>query len=178
MNFYRQPILLFGAIIPLLIGLAIIGVAYKVKSSMEDSFETKLATYTANKNSQLAARKIESDVAQQRQNLIRWNEQLSNEIASTVSTTIKEIQKKYPSKEITQTAFDPNNSTGGIGAVSAQNSSQLRIAFRGTYRTLQRAFFELETRMPQLQLEELKIEAIRSSPSFVNVQVTYTAWEK
>jgi len=45
---------------------------------------------------------------------------------------------------------------------------------------MQRAFLELETRMPQLQLQEMRIEpnSNQQNPSpLLNVQVTYTAWE-
>jgi hypothetical protein len=35
---------------------------------------------------------------------------------------------------------------------------------------------ELETRMPQLQLQEIKIDPSPQS-SLLNFQVTYTAWE-
>ena len=38
-------------------------------------------------------------------------------------------------------------------------------------------FLELETRMPQLQLQDLKIDPISTHSAFVNFQVTYTAWE-
>ena len=43
---------------------------------------------------------------------------------------------------------------------------------------MQKAFIELETRMPQLQLQDLKIDPSSSSTSTLNFQVTYTAWEK
>jgi hypothetical protein len=51
------------------------------------------------------------------------------------------------------------------------------MAYRGTFRTLQRAFLALETRMPQLQLQEFKIEPNSTQASLLNLQVTYTSWE-
>ena len=42
---------------------------------------------------------------------------------------------------------------------------------------MQRAFLELETRMPRLQLQDLKIDPSASQSSLLNFQVTYTAWE-
>ena len=45
---------------------------------------------------------------------------------------------------------------------------------------MQRAFLELESRLPQLQLQELRIEPNPNSqnPSpLLNFQVNYTAWE-
>ena len=82
-----------------------------------------------------------------------------------------------PTKEIQKTASERLPVKGGFGTISAQPSSQVRMAFRGTFRTMQRAFLELETRMPQLQLQELRIDPSTSQSSLLNFQVTYTAWE-
>jgi hypothetical protein len=54
----------------------------------------------------------------------------------------------------------------------------VKLAFRGTFRSVLKAFLELESRMPQLQLQDLKIDPSTSASSSLNFQVTYTAWEK
>ncbi|OYV06243.1 MAG: hypothetical protein CFE26_07330, partial [Verrucomicrobiales bacterium VVV1] len=87
------------------------------------------------------------------------------------------IQEKLPAKEFQPTAFEPLNTPGGFGSVSAQRSAQIRLGFRGTYRTVQRAFLALETQMPQLQLQELKIDLSTNQSAHLNFDVTYTAWE-
>jgi hypothetical protein len=144
---------------------------------MTESFLNKQSTFKTSEQSRLAGLEIEAQVTRQRAHLIRWNEQLSQEMASTVASNLKDISSKLPSKEYQQTAFERPSATGGFGSASAQNSSQLRIAFRGTFRTMQRAFLELETRMPQLQLQDLKIDPSSTQSSLLNFQVTYTAWE-
>lgn len=177
MHLYRQPIILFGIVLPVLCAAAVVGVGYVVKSRMVASFENKQSTYKTYEQGRLAGLEVEAQVTRQRQHLDRWNEQLSQETASAVATNLREISENLPSKEIQQTAFERPSSSGGFGAAAAQRSSQIRIAFRGTYRTLQRAFLELETRMPQLQLQEFKMDPISTHSSLVNFQVTYTAWE-
>ena len=94
---------------------------------------------------------------------------------ATVNAWLK--GEKLPGKEIQQTAFERPSGSGGFGSASAQNSSQIRIAFRGTFRTLQQAFLQLETRMPQLQLQEFRMDPNSTQSSLLNFQVTYTAWE-
>ena len=91
---------------------------------------------------------------------------------------MREIYEKLPTTEIQQTAFDPQSGSSGLGGASAQKASQIRIAFRGTYRTMQKALLELETKMPQLQLQEFKMEPMGNSAALINFQVNYTAWEK
>lgn len=178
MHLYRQPIILFGVVLPVLCAALVVGVGVMLKSKMTQSFENKQTNYKTYEQGRLAGLEIEAQVTRQRKHLDRWNEQLSQETASYVATNLREIIERLPSKEIQQTAFERPGSSGGFGSVAAQNSSQIRIAFRGTYRTLQRAFLELETRMPQLQLQDLRIDPSSTQSSLMNFQVTYTAWEQ
>ena len=177
MHIYRQTIILFGIVLPLLIAVAIGGIGYMLKAKMSASYENKQKTFKSYEQARLAGIDVEAQVTRQRSHLDRWNEQLSQETASAVATNLRKIAERLPSKEIQQTAFERPSATGGFGSVSAQKSSQLRIAFRGTYRSLQRAFLELETRMPQLQLQEFRIDPATTQSTLLNFQVTYTAWE-
>lgn len=177
MHLYRQTIILFGIAIPVLLAAAIVGGGFLLKTRMVSSAENKQTNYKTYEQGRLAGLEIEAQVTRQRPHLDRWNEQLSQETASAVATNLREIIERLPSKEIQQTAFERPNTNGGLGNVAAQSSSQIRIAFRGTFRTLQRAFLELETRMPQLQLQELRIDPSSNQSALMNFQVTYTAWE-
>lgn len=177
MHLYRQTIILFGIVIPMLGAAAVVGVGSVLKSRMVGSFNNKQSNYKTYEQGRLAGLEIEAQVARQRQHLDRWEAQLSEETASAVATNLREIIDRLPSKEIQQTAFERPGVSGGFGSVAAQGSSQIRIAFRGTFRTLQRAFLELETRMPQLQLQEFRMDPISNQASLMNFQVTYTAWE-
>lgn len=177
MHFYRQTIILFGIVIPAVITAVLIGICFLVKSNMSESFENKKQNYTIYESSRVGGLGIEAIVTRQRQHLERWNIQLAQETASAVTTNLREISEHLPSKEIQQTAFERPTDRGGFGSVSAQASSQIRIAFRGTFRTLQQAFLELETRMPRLQLLDLKIDPSSTQSALLNFQVTYNAWE-
>lgn len=177
MNIYRQSIILFGIVIPILFGIAVVAIGYTVKSKMFDSYQTKIQDYQTHQTAERESRKVESQIIKDRMHLDRWTKQLSLETASAVGTNLRAIYDKQPKNEITQTSFERAQSESGFGMASAQKSTSVRIAFRGTYRTMQKAFLELETRMPQLQLEEFKMEPLATSPSLMNFQVTYTAWE-
>jgi len=181
MNLYRQTITLFGIVVPVIIAAVIIGGCYFLRSEMIASFNNKELKYKSYEQDRRAALDVESQVLRNRPHLDRWNQSFSQETASAVTTNLREIFSHLPTKEIQQTSFERSNTVGGFGSVAAQKSSQIRLALRGTYRTLQRALFELETRMPQLQLMELRMDP-STTPSNnqsnqLNFQVTYTAWE-
>lgn len=177
MNLYRQSIILFGIVIPVVIAAAVVGTGIFLKSKMVTSYDNKHLNYQKYEKGRIAGLEIEAQVTRQRQHLDRWKQQLSEETASSVATNLRSIMEHLPNKEIQQTAFERPGAAGGFGSAAAQTSSQIRIAFRGTYRTLQRAFLELETKMPQLQLQELKMDPSSNQSTLMNLQVTYTAWE-
>ncbi len=177
MHFYRQTIIAFGIVVPVLIAALLVGIGFMVKSKMATSFASKEGTFKTYEQGRIAALEIEGRVSRERQHLDRWEKKLSEETASAVATNLREISDNLPAKEIQQTSFERPNGSSGFGSASAQGSSQIRMAFRGTFRTLQRAFLDLETRMPQLQLQELRMDPSSTQSSLLNLQVTYTAWE-
>ena len=180
MNFYRQPIVFFGIVLPMLVLGSVLGLCFVAKNQMFASFNNKQHLFKTYEISRLKTVEIEKGVVSQRKHLDRWNELLAEESASSVNTHLGAIAKMLPSKEYQKGGFDRTSGAIGLGAVTAQRSSQIRLAFRGTYRTMQRAFLELETRMPQLQLQELRITpnpSQQSQVSLLNYQVIYTAWE-
>jgi hypothetical protein len=177
MSLYRQPIILFGIALPLLASAALVGIAATLKSQVVDSFNAKEKSAKAATLTALATRAIESEVNLQQPKMQRWNAQLALETKSLVNKNIKEIAEHLPSRELIINAAFPSATKAGFGSVSAQNSSQVSVSCRATFRTMQRALLELETRMPQLQAGALKIVPNPTQSSLLNFQVNYTAWE-
>lgn len=177
MKYYQQTVILFGLVIPALLAVAVVAVCYVMQGKVTASLEEKVGNYAQLQQSGRAARELELIVSVERENLERWNRQMSQETASTVAANLRSISERIPDKEFTQTSFERPTGAAGFGTASAQKSSQIRLSFRGTYRSVQRAFLELETRMPQLQLQELRITPNSNQPSMHNVNVSYTAWE-
>lgn len=173
---YKQSIIFFGIIVPMLVVAAIIGGCFFLKNYITKSFDVKTSQYQVYTQSRNATMQIESKVTKQREHLTRWKADLSSETTSALRTNLKLISDKLPSKEFQETAFDPISTKGGFGSASTQKSSQVKLSFRGTFRTVQKALAELEARMPQLQLQQLRIEPGLQG-SLLNFQVDYTAWE-
>jgi hypothetical protein len=177
MKLYQKSILIFGLALPLVAAGALVGIGSFVKSRMMASYNHKEQLRTVFEQNRIGGLEIEAQVARQIPHLERWNQDMSQETASAVAKHLREIYESLPDKEIQQTAFEKPSGKAGFGAAAAQNASQVRIALRGTYRSLQKAFLDLETRMPQLQLEDMRMDPVASHASLVNFQVTYTAWE-
>lgn len=177
MHLYRQSILVFGLILPLTIAVGLVVASYLFKSALEKSYSNNIAGYKSSDGVRLASLAIEGKIIRQRPDMERWNALLNQETASTVTNQLRAVIKKLPPEELLQTSYMPSAVKAGFGILSAQKSSQVQVNFRGTFHTMQRAFLELETRLPQLQLQDLKIELTTNQSSLLNFQVTYTAWE-
>jgi hypothetical protein len=176
--FYRQSIIVFGFVLPAVVCAAVVGGGLLLKSKAEASFQEKQALYKSSEQSKAGSQSIEKEINQKRGFVEHWNAQMGKETANSIASVMKEIGDNLNSKEFQQTAVEYPAGAAGFAAASAQPSTQVRLAFRATYRSMQRAFLELETRMPQLQLHELKIDPSSSSNTTMNFSVTYTAWQK
>lgn len=178
MKFYNQSIIFFGLFLPALLTAAVIVACFMANNHVAETLREKSEINRQLKLSRNGLMQVESSVMAEQEHLDRWNKLLAEEAPSTVTRNLRAIAGKLPEDEFQQTSFDTPAGNAGFGAISAQKSSQIRIGARGTYRSLQRAFFELETRMPQLQLHDMRLSSSPNQPSILNVQITYTAWEK
>lgn len=178
MFFYRQPIVLFGFVVPFAICAAVVAGGMVLKSKTSASFLEKQTLFKSAENDRVGALGVEAQISKKRPHMERWISHVEKETANSITSHLKQIGDALPAKEFQQTAVEYPTSRAGFANVSAQDSSQVRLAFRGTYRSVQMALAELESRMPQLQLQEFKIDPSTSSTSSLNFQVTYTAWEK
>ncbi len=175
---YRQSIIIFGIVVPILVAALFIGCTVFVKAKITSSFNNKSQHYAGHEGRRIEAIEVEARLAQQQGSFKRWQELVDQETFSVVTTNLRAIGKELPAEEFQQTAFERLSQSTGFGSITAQDSSGLRFNFRGTYRTLQKAFLELETRMPNLQLQELRITPSTSTEApLLDMQVTYTAWE-
>ncbi|MCW1924145.1 hypothetical protein OKA05_16375 [Luteolibacter arcticus] len=176
--FYRQSIILFGFVVPLAVCAAIVGGGMFLKSKASASFLEKQGLYKSAENDRIGALGVEAQISKKRPHMERWLSQVEKETANSITSHLKQIGDALPAKEFQQTAVEYPAGRVGFASVSAQDSTQVRLAFRGTFRSVQQALAELESRMPQLQLQELRIDPSGASSSSLNFQVTYTAWEK
>ncbi|MDX1679220.1 MAG: hypothetical protein R3242_00695 [Akkermansiaceae bacterium] len=178
MNFYRQSIILFGAVFPALLAVAVVAGGYLVKSKMEASYEKKAEAFKKQDQARRAADAIEQDIREDKAHLDRWMKKLSGETRATMTSIYSELVEELPEKEFARTAFEPLNNETGLGAASAQPASTIRMQYRGTFRSLQKAMLEYEARMPQLVLQDMSITPLKTSSYQVVMQLSFTAWEK
>jgi hypothetical protein len=176
---YKQPVILFGIVTPLVIAAMIIGASTVIRGKVVSSYEKKANQYKTYQASKLMALENETLISRQRKVYQQWLEILEQEPFALLTTNLRVIGESLPPKEFQLTSSERINNNTGFGNATSQKSSNLNFNIRGTYRTVQKALLELETSMPNLQLQDLRVGPNGGSDtSLLNFQVTYTAWEK
>ena len=69
------------------------------------------------------------------------------------------------------------NYSEGLGKGISQPASQVEMKFTGTYRAMQLALMEVESKLPQLQLDSL-VMAPDSGAKKINFTTKFTVWTK
>jgi hypothetical protein len=177
MNLYRQSIALFGFVLPVFVALILVVVGLMIKGKTTQSFNGKCSHFKGFEQDERMASELEKEIGNKRRHIELWEELISHETASTVSSNLRSIEDQLPNKEFQTTGQQFPTSRNGFASVSEQESTQVRLAFRATFRAMQHALIALETRMPQLQLQDLKMAPSNNSNT-LNFDVNYTAWER
>jgi len=175
--FYKKPVIAFGLVAPLLVIVVLLGIGLNYKAGLEKTYADRKSGYSDYQRTQMVREGLEETVRIQEPIMHKWMSLFETATASRVNEILGEVQKRFPGEEFQQTSFRRTNATSGIGGASAQPSVQLELKFRGTYRGLQNAFLDLETHMPQLQLDMLKIQQ-ETNRNVLTADLTYTAWQK
>jgi hypothetical protein len=174
---YRQAILVFGFILPGLLAAALVGGLLYIKSELRTSMANKRTLYAKDELNLKEINKLETRLVRQRPLAKLWKGLLEDETAKTLAAEVSDLRGKLPEAEFQQTSFNPSRNRGTFSTSPAFPSIELQISFRASYRAMQQGFLEIESRLPQLQLQELKIERAPGEPT-LNFQATYTAWTK
>lgn len=175
---YKEPVLVFGLVAPILLVVVVLGLGFHFRGKFEDTFRTRKSEYANYKKIEAQREALEKKIRTQEPHMNRWMALFEKATGSNVKSFFSDYQKQFRGKEFVQTVFRQTNASGGIASASAQPSIQLQLAFRGTYRALQNAFLELETRMPHLQLDSIKLSVSNQDPSVLSADLIYTAWQK
>lgn len=177
-SYYRESVVGFGIILPLVIAAILLGGSYyylgEAKSFLQRN-QVKFRAYEATQNS---LRQLEEQIGKKKDNLAHWESLLGAETSVAVNTNLREIEESVPPEEFIRTSLEPSRTSSGFASASQQASQQVHLATRGTLSATQKAMLRLETELPQMQLQELKIDPSSTSYSALNFQFAYTVWEK
>ena len=172
---YRQPIAVFGFILPIVVMTILAGGMLFCTSSVNNEFASKKRAYDVSQEAKRQIMKLRGKVETNKPKMDAWDKLLRTETRGTFLEHWKNAAKNFSGKELTKSSRSWINYSEGIGKGVSQPSSQVIMSFVGTYRAMQTALMELETALPTMQLDALDIEQDANGRG-VKFTTTYTVW--
>lgn len=176
-NYYKQPITVFGAVIPLCLIAVLTLVAFFGWKKVDGKFKEKKVTY--DKAQKAIAQKIQLQgvVAKNAPTLDQWQNNISTETRGTFIDHWKATEQKFKGVEFTRSSHKWTDFSSGIGKGVNQPASQIEMNFSASFRAMQLAMMEMETKLPQMQLDSLTITPDNSGKR-LNFKTTHTIWNQ
>lgn len=173
---YKKSVAIFGLVIPLIVILALTAFVLMKASSIRTEYTQKIESSTMNDLSEKQNKLLVKQAQAESKTLKSWQDLLGSESRRSFLKHWKTTEKQFKAKEFIRELPTWQNTSTGIGAgIKNQSASQVTMTFDSTYRAMQIAVMEVETRLPQLQLDSLDINPSKDGGT-LNFKTTYTVW--
>lgn len=172
---FKKSVAVFGLAIPMMV-VALCVIALLVgKSKVNKSYQAKSQSY---QKSQLVNQKmtmLKEKVAQESKVLDSWEVMLAAESRRSFTQHWKQVGQAFKSKEFQLELPSWKNKSSGLGSQVSQPASQVSMTFDATFRAMQIALMEMETRLPQMQLDSIQLKS-GSDGETLNFKTQFTVW--
>lgn len=172
---YKQAITVFGAALPLALMAVVAGIALYMSSSTSSEYKKKKKAYDKAQVEIKQTMELQGKVQKKADYLKEWDHMLATETRGTFLEHWKTAEKKFSGKELTKTSHNWTNYSDGLGKGITQPASQVSMSFTATYRAMQLALLEMETKLPQMQLDSLTMTPDDNGES-INFNTVFTVW--
>jgi len=174
-SYYKNSVAVFGIALPLL-GIGLLGAgAYYGSSVISKKYKVKKVAYDKAQVAERHTLQLQAQVGQNGATLKNWQNLLSTETRSTFVDHWKVAEGKLSGNEFTRAQHNWLNYSEGLGKGVLQPASQVEMTFAATYRAMQMALLEIESELPQLQLDSLTMSP-GAAGGKLNFKTTYTVW--
>jgi len=177
MNNYKKSITLFGFVIPILLVVVFSIICIVVSGNIKSKAVVRETAFAQHNTLQTQVTKLQAGMREKRIANKQWEKVLSSDIRPALQLNLKSILDKYTSRQVAQTGFFRPATLGRLAMGAQQQSSSVTLKFRGTYLPMEKALIELESRLPQMQVNSFNITRERTSDELL-FDLSYTIWEK
>jgi len=172
---YKQAVVVFGILLPAVFLIALTFAVYWKAGSIHQEYELKVNLQNqdamAAKQNAILAKKVKV----QDELLSAWKGLLAKEDRRTFLEHWKTVRKKFKANEFVGERPVWSNASMGLGKDVAQPSSSVTLSFDASYRAMQSAFLEVETELPQMQLDSLEMIPNQDGKT-IHFKTVYTVW--
>ncbi len=174
-NDYKKSVLIFGMAVPILLIVLLTGGVLWKASSIHAEYEQKVAEKKKAKLQRIQNLVMQKKVKAHEKELSAWKALIKNETRASFNHHWKEVEAQFKAKEfIKERPVWKNNSTG-LGKGVKQSASEVVITYDATFRNMQIALLEMETRLPQMQLDSFSMKP-NPQTGLIHFKTTHTVW--
>lgn len=174
-EYYKKSIAVFGIAIPVVLMAVIAIAALSMLSSTNVEYRKKKQVYDKDQNALKQISKLQGKVKQNASHLANWDSLMKNETRGTFLEHWKTAEKRFSGRELTKASHNWTNYSDGLGRGASQPASQVNMSFSATYKAMQLALMEMETRLPQMQLDSLTMKPDGNGEA-LKFDTTFTVW--
>ncbi|MBT8036173.1 MAG: hypothetical protein KJO21_01395 [Verrucomicrobiae bacterium] len=153
----------------------IAGVCYSMTSSVGLKYKKKQKVYDLGHREIRQTMDLQLKVAQNAEKLKEWDTMMRTETRGTFLEHWKTAEKNFKGKELTKSSHNWTNYSQGLGLGVQQPASQVNMKFTATFRAMQLALMEMETILPNMQLDFIKMTP-DDSGNAIHFDTTFTVW--
>ena len=172
---YKKSVAVFGMLIPVLLILGLTIVVFLKASGVHKEHEAKAQQQKIDAMARMQNAALEKKLSTQKEKLASWKAILAKEDRRTFLEHWKDVRKHFKAREFTGERPVWKNTSSGLGEDVDHSASEVVMQFDATYRAMQQAFLEVETKLPQMQLDSLKMSPNKDSGT-LHFTTTYTVW--
>jgi len=177
-SFYKQSIVLFAIVLPLLVSLiSVIGIG-SYRSSVAKKLKIKkadLVKETALKKELVAIREKSE---QQKEQLEKWEALNSAELMPMVSEELQAISNKIPQKEYRQLSLKKSDSAAlTVGLQKGIESTGIAMSYEGSVRGIQEGLLRFESALPSAVINSWSLRQLQDE-IFVSLDAKYSILRK
>lgn len=182
MTRHTESIVFFGYVIPFVCAGILAGGIFYGRSQLQQTEARRLKVWEEYTTAAREADGIEQQIAApgRRAMMAYWDECLDKEFVQTLTQNLNDIQRRFSEEQMLQTELGRPAGRSSFGANSENPYSRFKISFNGGLGPIQFALAELERRMPQIVLDDMRITpktAQPDSPAMLTVEATYLNWQ-
>ena len=181
MSAYTQPILRFGLITPLVFNSVLLGAlvfGFSKLTTIRDSKQTLYREYTAR---QAAIKALEEKLGPQRKQFEEQKKLLQTDPGPVFKQILDTVLPKYTEFELERTNLVFPLERGRLGKMVQGEVARVKSTFEGGMGPMQETLLQVESLMPQAQLEEIKIkrksDPLSSRTDHLLIDTIYTLWK-
>ena len=174
-EYYKQSVTVFGIAIPLGLMLVVGLAAMYMSSSTSAEYKKKKLVYDQAQSAMKETVALQGKLQKTSKYLEEWDHMLKTETRGSFLEHWKTAEQRFSGKELTKTSHNWLNYSEGLGKGINQPASQVNMSFSATYRAMQLALMEMETKLPQMQLDSMTMTPSSNGES-LNFNTKFTVW--